>query len=310
MKIFIIGGSGFLGSYLIPQLVAKKHEVTVLSRSPEKREEVEKKGAKVIIGNILNPDTFEKEMGDPDWIILMAMPVINFGKRIPGRLFRVLTNYATLYFHNTMKLAENHNSSLILTSGAGFQTTNNEVADEKWPTRRKGIAELGKYTDVLMNKELEKKNTRTIVMMPGQIYGNGGVFKSFIYRQTLRGRFRIVGKGDNYIPRVHVADCADAYVKAIEKKPYGEKFILADDKPVTTKEFHNYLADKLGVKRPKNFPLFLVRLGAGKRIADTVSMNAKVSNKKAKRTLGWQLKYPDYKKGIDATIKEIMAGSK
>ncbi|MCL4516790.1 MAG: hypothetical protein M1379_14585 [Firmicutes bacterium] len=49
-------------------------------------------------------------------------------------------------------------------------------------------------------------------MLPGQIYGPGGLFQT-MYGWMKEGKYRVIGSGKNYIPKIHVEDCAEAYVK-------------------------------------------------------------------------------------------------
>ncbi len=87
--------------------------------------------------------------------------------------------------------------------------------------------------------------------------------------------------------------------------PIGEKFIIADDTPVTQKDFTIYMAELMNKKRPGKIPGFIIKLILGKDFYEIIRMNCKVSNKKAKRILGWFPKYPSYKEGLRETIKEM-----
>ncbi|MFX1555499.1 MAG: NAD-dependent epimerase/dehydratase family protein, partial [Promethearchaeota archaeon] len=143
-----------------------------------------------------------------------------------------------------------------------------------------------------------------IQMLPGQIYGPGGFFQ-LMYEWMKRGKYRVVGSGKNYIPRIHVDDCAEAYVQVLKKMPLGERFIIADDEPCTVREFADFMADCMVVQRPKSVPRFIARIVLGKTMYETVTMNCRVSNARAKNQLNWKLKYPTYREGLPPTIKEL-----
>ena len=138
----------------------------------------------------------------------------------------------------------------------------------------------------------------------GKIYGNGGLFR-FIYNMMEKGRSKIIGKGDNYIPNIHANDAASAIIKAIEKLPIGEKFIVADDIAVTQKDFTSYMAELMNKKRPGHIPALIIRLILGKDFYEIIRLNCKVSNQKAKKLLDWKPEYPSYKEGLEMTIKEM-----
>lgn len=114
-----------------------------------------------------------------------------------------------------------------------------------------------------------------------------------------------MGKGDNFIPRIHVEDCAEAYVRLLEAMPAGEKYIVADDGPCTAREFADCMAENMNVPKPKSIPKFIIRTVLGRLMYETITMNCRVSNAKAKKQLGWQLNYPTYREGLPATIKQI-----
>ena len=55
MRVFVIGGTGFLGTHLVPRLQKQGHEVTILTRSREKASKLENLGIKVVVGDLLSP---------------------------------------------------------------------------------------------------------------------------------------------------------------------------------------------------------------------------------------------------------------
>ena len=156
----------------------------------------------------------------------------------------------------------------------------------------------------MVNNAIKTNNPKVVQLMYGKIYGNGGLFR-FMFEMMEKGRIKIIGDGENYIPNIHAKDAASAIIKAIEKMPIGEKFIIADDTPVTQKDFTIYMAELMNKKRPGKIPRFIIKLIFGKDFYEVIRTNCKVSNKKAKRILDWQLEYPSYKKGLEEIIKEM-----
>jgi nucleoside-diphosphate-sugar epimerase len=58
-------------------------------------------------------------------------------------------------------------------------------------------------------------------------------------------------------------------------------------------------------KKPGHIPDFVVKLILGKDFYEIVRMNCKVSNKKARKILGWHPRYPSYKEGLPITVREM-----
>jgi nucleoside-diphosphate-sugar epimerase len=305
MNILVIGGTGLVGSYLLPKLVEKGNVVFALTRAENKIERIKKSGAYSILGDIRNVQAFKNALPDPlGMIVLLAMPSVKPGHRMTKKRKQELREETNDFFRNSMDLAIHFNIPIILPGGTSYQTKNDQLADETWPILRIGLTEIGIDTDEMVNKAIKTNNPKVIQLIYGKIYGNGGLFR-FMYNMMEKGRSKIIGKGDNYIPNIHATDAASAIIRAIEKLPVGEKFIIADDTPVTQKDFAIYMAGLMNRKRPGHIPAFIIRLVLGKDFYEVIRMNCKVSNAKAKRILDWQPQYPAYKEGLEATIKEM-----
>lgn len=304
LKILLIGGTGLVGSYLLPKLVEREFTVYALTRSNEKLSKINSLRAIGILGDIRKPDSFIQSINDLDLIILLAMPSIKPGKRVTRKRFNELKQETNAFFKNSMDLAIKFDAPIILPGGTSYSTKDNEIADETWAIKRIGLTKIGADTDKMVSDAIKSNTPRMIQLIYGKIYGNGGLFR-FMYEMLEASKFRIIGKGENYIPNIHAEDIAEAIIKVIGKMPIGEKFILADDEPVTQKDFAFYMADIMNIKRPKRIPGFIIKLVLGNDMYEIIKMNCKVSNSKAKKYLDWKLKYPSYKEGLKETIKEM-----
>jgi nucleoside-diphosphate-sugar epimerase len=305
MKVFVIGGTGFLGTYLLPKLLTEKHEVTVLIRDKATTRILQAHGFKTVIGDLLQPEFFMSSLTPHDVVISIAMPAIRPHK-ITGGEFKILQNHTTKYFSTSIAVAESFNCPLILTLGTSFRTKAGQVADETWPIERFGMTRIGELVDPLISVIERQGSPPLIQLLPGEIYGPGGLFKEVMYEWMKRGKYRVIGPGDNHIPRVHVDDCAEAYIQVLKKMPVGEKFILADDGPCTVRDFSDFMAACMNVPRPKSLPGFMAKWAIGSLLYETVTMNCMVSNAKAKEQLGWKLTYPSFREGLPAAIDEIV----
>ncbi len=298
MRIFVIGGSGFLGGFLVPRLIATGHQVSVLTRSVQKQHALKEQGADSIIGDILQPDSFRPFVRSPELIVFIAMPPVKPG-RTSKRQFRKLRDITTGFFQHAIDLARHFDCPILLTAGSNYHSSEDKIFTEQDPIQRFGMAKIGEYTDPLIAPLLNSNSPSGILMMPGQIYGPGGLFQT-MYRWIKSGKYRIIGRGDNYMPRIYVEDLAEAYVQAIERMPLGERFLIADDTPCTVNDFAQFIARELDLPPVRHVARGFVRLAAGKLPYETITMNSKVSNQKAKRTLGWKPQY-GFREGIRKT---------
>ncbi|MBP7507570.1 MAG: NAD(P)-dependent oxidoreductase [Prolixibacteraceae bacterium] len=310
MKIFVIGGTGLVGSYLLPELIKRGDEVYALTRSGSKTEKLNNTGVVPVVGDIRKPESFVSVLPEKlDMIVLLAMPQVVPGKRMTKKKKEELTEDTNAFFRNSMNLAIEYDIPIILPGGTSFKTTGDQIADETWPVLREGLVEIGADTDVMVSEAFKTGKPKASQLMYGKIYGNGGMFL-FQYNMIEKGRGGIIGKGDNCIPNIYAGDIASAIIKIIEKQPWGERFLICDDTPVAQADFVTYMADIMGKKKPGHVPLFILKLVIGNEFLSIIQMNCKVSNEKAKRILGWKPVFPSYREGLKAVVEEIKASKK
>ena len=109
--------------------------------------------------------------------------------------------------------------------------------------------------------------------------------------------FPLVGGGTGYFSWVHLHDAASATVLAVEQQAKGV-FNIVDDDPAPVSEWLPYLAEWAGAKPPRRLPAWLARLLAGEMVVGMMTEGRAFSNAKAKRELGWELRYPSWRQGF------------
>jgi nucleoside-diphosphate-sugar epimerase len=110
-------------------------------------------------------------------------------------------------------------------------------------------------------------------------------------------RFPIVGDGGGVMSHVHVDDAATATAIAVERGRPGI-YDVVDDEPAPVREWLPALAGALDAKPPRRIPRWLGRLAAGEAATLMMTDVRGASNAKAKRELGWQLRYPSWRQGF------------
>jgi hypothetical protein len=111
------------------------------------------------------------------------------------------------------------------------------------------------------------------------------------------GRFPLVGGGTGYTSWVHLDDAASATVLAVEQQARGV-FNIVDDEPAPADEWLPYLAACAGAKPPMRVPKWLARPLAGEVVVTMMTEGRGFSNAKARRELGWELRYPSWRQGF------------
>ena len=135
-----------------------------------------------------------------------------------------------------------------------------------------------------------------IALRYGGFYGaaNDGMIQPVRKRQ-----FPIVGNGDGVSSFIHLDDAAAATVLALEHGGAGI-YNIVDDEPAPVREWLPVLANALGAKPPRHVPRWLARLVAGEGAVMMGTESRGASNAKARRELGWTLRYPSWRQGFPA----------
>jgi nucleoside-diphosphate-sugar epimerase len=135
-----------------------------------------------------------------------------------------------------------------------------------------------------------------IALRYGGFYGaaNDGLIEPVRKRM-----FPIVGDGAGVSSFIHLDDAAAATVLALEDGRPGV-YNVVDDEPAPMREWLPVLAEALGAKPPRRFPRWVARLLAGEGAVMMGTEARGASNAKAKRELGWTLRYPSWREGFAA----------
>jgi len=122
---------------------------------------------------------------------------------------------------------------------------------------------------------------------------------TIVHEMTAIGerQYPLVGTGAGYSSWVHVDDAASATVLAVEQRARGV-FNIVDDEPAPAREWLPWLAASAGAKRPMRIPAWLVRPLAGEAAVIMMTEGRGFSNAKAKRELGWKLRYSSWRQGF------------
>jgi nucleoside-diphosphate-sugar epimerase len=300
MRVLVVGASGAIGTWLVPQLIDHGHEVIGTCRSPEKKERLREQGAEPVVLDALNSRAVRETVAgaEPEAIIHQATALsdIRFGRNF-DRTFAQTNRLRTEGTDNLLAAAHEIGvprfvaqsfASMRNERKGGMVKTEDDPLDPDPPaTMREGHAAM---------RHLEQAVTEAggIALRYGGFYGadNDGLVDPVRKR-----RFPIVGDGGGYVSWIHLEDAAAATVLALEHEG-PEIYNIVDDEPAPVREWLPALADALEAKPPRRIPVWLARLVAGD-VAVLMGTGARgASNAKAKRELGWSLHYPSWRQGF------------
>jgi nucleoside-diphosphate-sugar epimerase len=140
-----------------------------------------------------------------------------------------------------------------------------------------------------------------IALRYGAFYGAAN---DALIEPVRKRRFPIIGDGGGIFPWIHLEDAAAATVLALEHEGPAI-YDIVDDEPAPVREWLPVLAQALDAKPPRRFPTWLARLVAGEAAVVLGTEARGASNEKAKRELGWTLRYPSWRRGFPATYSGV-----
>lgn len=145
----------------------------------------------------------------------------------------------------------------------------------------------------------------TVVYFPDIVYGNGGTFRQIFLEQISKGKFRVPGSGEYHTNFIHLDDAVDILITVGLKRSQtaNESFIACDSGPAPFRDFVNFIADQLGVKRPGSVPIFLAKAAVGSDLIKMLMKDTRASNCKIRGI--YDFKYPSYKTGIPDVISQF-----
>jgi nucleoside-diphosphate-sugar epimerase len=304
MRVFVAGGSGALGQRLVPQLVARGHQVTATATNGAKLGLLKQLGADGVVMDGLDAASVGEAVAAarPDAIVhqMTGLSAAHAGRpdlRHPDRFFAPTIRLRTEGTDHLLAAAEAVGVSQIIAQSFGAF---NGIREGGWVKTEQdpldpGPAGAHQGTAALRHLEGAVVAVGGAALRYGSFYGPGA---SDDQVKLVRKRmFPLVGGGTGYLSWVHLDDAANATVLALEQKAEGV-FNIADDEPAPASQWLPYLADCAGAKPPRRLPVWLARLLAGEMVVVMMTEGRGFSNAKAKRELGWALRYPSWRQGF------------
>jgi len=299
MRVFVAGGTGVIGRRLVPQLVARGHQVTATTTSAGKLRLLKQLGAVGVVMDGLDAAAVGAAVAAawPDAIVneMTGLSVAHAGKpnlRKADRFFATTNRLRSEGIDHLLAAADATGVSHVVAQG---HASMNGERTGGWVKSEEDPLEVIEGTKAINHLEQVVVRAGGAVLRYGGFYGPGAWDEQIkLVRKRL---FPLVGGGTGYVSWVHVDDAASATVLAVEQQATGV-FNIVDDEPAPVSEWLPYLAECAGAKPPRRVPTWLARLLAGEMVVSMMTEGRGFSNAKAKRELGWELRYPSWRQGF------------
>jgi nucleoside-diphosphate-sugar epimerase len=302
MRVFVAGASGAIGSRLVPQLVERGHDVVGTSRSPENSDRLAALGAEPTVLDVLDRDAVRKAVTEvrPDAIVHQATSLRGLSDlKNPDKAFAQTNRLRIEGTDALLAAAREVDVSRFLAQSFTswpYARAGGPVKAEEDPLDPVPVPTMRETLDAIRHLEQTVVGAGGIALRYGGFYGSLDDAQLELVR---RRRFPIVGDGGGIWSFVHLDDAATATALALEGGAPGI-YNVVDDEPAPVSEWLPALADAINAKPPRHVPRWLARILAGEAGVVLMTEIRGASNAKAKRELGWTLRYPSWRQGFPA----------
>lgn len=315
MRVFVAGGTGALGRRLVPQLVARGHEVTATTRSGSKSGELRALGARPVVVDGLDGVAVGRAVAEaqPDAIVhqmtaLAAAPDL----RRFDRWFATTNELRTTGTRHLLAaaraggvgrfVAQSYTGWNNSRTGGPVKTEEDPLDPEPAKAQQQSMAAIRYVEQAVVEAPLTG-----IVLRYVNFYGPGAS-ESMV--ELIRARkMPIIGRGTGVWSFVHLDDAAAATVAAVEGGEAGV-YNVVDDDPAPVAEWLPHLAAAVGAKPPVRLPVWLARAAAGEVVVRWMTQGRGASNEKAKRELGWQPAWASWRDGFRHGLTDALGAER
>jgi nucleoside-diphosphate-sugar epimerase len=300
MRVFVVGASGAIGTRLVPQLLDLGHKVIGTATSPERAMRVSALGAEAIVLDLLDSRAVRGAVlaAKPEAIVHEATALANLSDfkhfdRSFAQTNRLRTEGTDALLAAGREagvrrfVAQSYASARYAREGGPVKTEDDPL-DPNPPEAARESWDAMAYLDRVVPE------AGGIILRYGVFYGE----PDDKLVETVRKRmWPIVGDGGGVTSFIHLDDAAAATVLALEHDGPA-LYNVADDEPAPARVWLPEVAKIVGAKPPRRFPVWLARLFAGEALVMMGTESRGASNAKAKRQLGWTLRYPSWRQGF------------
>ena len=290
MRIFITGGSGYIGRAAIAELVRRGHHVGALVRSDAAAATVRKLGAHAVHGSLDSLDVIELAAREHDATIHCAAPTPPDGPAREAKMLDVLLNVAP------------NDHAIVYTSGAWvYGDRGDAVVDEEAPLKPIAIVAWRPAHEERV-LAARSRGIRGIVIRPTIVYGENGGIVGQLVANANPGPLRIVGSGSNRWSTVRVDALAELYAAVVEQPAANGIYNAINGAPVPYVEIARAASRAAGADGTIEHLTFENARAAMGPFAEALALDLQVTSERARRELGWSPHRPTVLEELANTV--------
>jgi nucleoside-diphosphate-sugar epimerase len=284
MRIFLTGATGYIGAAVLDALVRAGHDVTALVRDNEKAARVTGRGARPVVGNLGEPDSYRAAADAQDGYIHTAFEAAA-GKWPALERLALDLMVAAARRPRTAGSTAPKTRFIIYTSGVWVLGRTPEPATENAPINPIPHVSWRPEHETFILKAASD-GLRTMVVRPGVVYGHGDGLVGDLFKSASNGLVRVVGDGNNHWPLVYDRDLADLYCRLAGREDAAGVYHANDEGDERVNDIVSAISPYVALPPDvRHVPLDEARAKMGS-YAEALSLDQLIRSPRAK-ALGW-----------------------
>lgn len=284
MRIFLTGATGYIGTAVLEALVRGGHDVTALVRDNEKAARVAARGARPLVGNLSEPDSYRAAADAQDGYVHTAFDASS-GRGPAVNRMALDTLIAAARRPRTAGAGTPAKRFIIYTSGSWVLGRTPDPADEETPANPIAyVSWRPEHENLVLLSGSD--SLRTIVIRPGIVYGGGDGIVGDLIQAAANGLVRVVGDGNNHWPLIYDRDLADLYALLVAREDTAGIYHANDEGDERVNDIVAAISPYLPLRPDvRHVPIDEARAKMG-TYADALSLDQVIRSPRA-RALGW-----------------------
>jgi len=321
MRVFITGGTGFIGSRLALRCLERGDSVKVLGQDnnqaeAENKNLLEARGAQVVLASVVDKERMVRELQGVDHVYHLA--AAQHEANVPDQRFWDVNVTGTTNVLEASVLTGVKrfiHGSTIGVYGESLAGTIVERSTLK-PNNIYGVTKLEGEKVVL--SYLEK--LPVVIVRISETYGPGDRRLLKLFKAIKKRRFFVIGKGDNLHHLTYIEDLIQGlFLAAVSESALGKAFVLAGKDYPSTNEMVEIIGRQFDTEIPRmHLPLFPILMVAiimegilrplgiqpplHRRRMDFFRKSFLFSLDQSRQALGYMPKV-DFKEGVKETVQ-------
>jgi nucleoside-diphosphate-sugar epimerase len=274
MRVFVTGGTGYVGAAVLDALVRGGHRVDALVRNSEGAARVQARGAQPVLGDLLQPATWRDAAANADGTVHAASEDGLKKRDADALAVETLTT-----------LPPKDGRFLVYTSGIWILGPAPSPIDETAPVNPIDIVAWRPAHEQRV-LDASTAGVRAIVIRPGVVYGGSRGIVGDIVKDAANSLVRVVGSGENHWPLIYERDLGELYARVVGTRGASGIFHATDDGAETVNELVKAICEHAPTEPSiRHVPLPEARKKLGP-YADALALDQIVRSPRA-RALGW-----------------------